>query len=77
MRKTKHFLSISTYSIILLSLIVLSACQESIEPKVTRINEALERIDVPTQTAQFQLVEEESGRVLADGFSLSSITHSQ
>ena len=51
----------------------MSACQESLEPKIKRINEALEPIDVPTQTAQFQLVEEESGRVLADGFSLEAI----
>ena len=73
MYKKLHYRSLITLLLPLCALLSSIGCQESSEPSITKINEALEPIDVPIQTAQFQLVEEESGRVLADGFSLEAI----
>ncbi len=58
---------------ILLVLAGLLGCQDGGELTIVKRGEPLEKIEVSTQTAQFELIEEGTGRLIADGFSLEAI----
>ena len=68
-----HHLVTARILLVLCMVCSLSSCHEPDKIKITKVDEVLQSIDMPTQTASFQLIEEDSGELLADGFSLEAI----